>query len=323
MVEKNSTDLVLTRLFDAPVAMVWQAWTDPKKLMQWWGPESFTSPICKVDFRVGGKMLLCMRDPGGKDYWSTGEIREIVPMKRLVYTDSFSDAEGNIVSAAAYGMGDDFPDELLVTVEFENLGSKTRMTLTTAGLPAGEMLQMTGLGWSGSFDKLENSLLIQNETGPHKLYVTIEPGKQEISYKRIFDAPRDLVFKVYTDPSLIPHFWGPQIYTTVVEKMEVKPGGQWRYIQKDDQGGEYGFHGVYHSIEAPLRIVNTFEYEGVPGHVSLESLRFDEIDGKTVLNGLSVFQSVADRDGMAQTGMESGMTELMDRLEALLVKEQA
>lgn len=147
---------------------------------------------------------------------------------------------------------------------------------------------------------------------------TIEPGKQEIVMTRTFDAPRDLVFKTMTDPNLIPRWWGPRYLSTKVDEMDVRPGGRWRYLQRDPQGNEHAFHGVYHDIAAPERLVFTFEYEGVPGHVLLDTVTLEEVDGKTRLTDQSVFQSVADRDGMVQSGMESGATETMDRLEELL-----
>lgn len=153
-----------------------------------------------------------------------------------------------------------------------------------------------------------------------KLNLIAEPGKQEFSYTRTFDAPRSLVFQIYTDPDLLPNWWGPRNLTTRVDKMDVRPGGQWRFIQRDQEGHEYGFHGVYHSIEPDKEIVSTFEYEGVPGHVSMETVKFVEADGKTTIIGQSVFQSVADRDGMVNTGAESGMIDLMDRLEETLEK---
>lgn len=147
---------------------------------------------------------------------------------------------------------------------------------------------------------------------------TIEPGKQEIVMTRTFDAPRDLVFKTMTDPNLIPRWWGPRYLTTTVDEMDLWPGGRWRYLQRDPQGNEHAFHGVYHDITAPERLVFTFEYEGVPGHVLLDTVTLEGVDGKTRLTDQSVFQSVADRDGMVQSGMESGATEMMDRLEELL-----
>lgn len=148
----------------------------------------------------------------------------------------------------------------------------------------------------------------------------IEPGKQEIVVTRVFDAPRDLVFKACTDPNFIAKWWGPRRYMTTVDKMEVRPGGAWRFVQKDDAGNEFAFHGVYHDITAPERTVQTFEFEGVPGHVLLDTATFDESDGKTKLTQQSVFQSVADRDGMVESGMEEGSTESMDRLAELLAE---
>jgi uncharacterized protein YndB with AHSA1/START domain len=150
----------------------------------------------------------------------------------------------------------------------------------------------------------------------------IEPGKQEMFATRVFDAPRDLVFKACTDPDLIARWWGPRRYTTIVDKLEAKPGGMWRFVQKDTTGNEFAFHGVYHEVSAPARTVQTFEYEGVPGHVLLDTSTFEEFEGKTRLTQQSVFQSVEDRDGMVQSGMEEGATESMDRLAELLAELQ-
>lgn len=153
--------------------------------------------------------------------------------------------------------------------------------------------------------------------------ITAERGKQEIVITREFDAPRELVFKAFTDPNLIPQWWGPRYLSTEVDKIDVKPGGQWRFINRDAEGKEYGFHGVYHEILAPERIIDTFEFEGLPetGHVTLETVRLEALPGgRTRLISQSVFQSVADRDGMLQSGMEEGVNDTYDRLEELLKK---
>ncbi len=150
----------------------------------------------------------------------------------------------------------------------------------------------------------------------HKLIA--EPGKQEIVMTRTFDAPRELVFKAFADPDLIPKWWGPARLTTTVDKMEVRMGGIWRYVQRDAAGNEFGFRGVYHHIKAPEQVVFTFEWEGMPGHILLETVTLTEQDGKTLVTDSSVFQSVADRDGMLQAGMEEGATESWDRFESLL-----
>ena len=150
-------ELVITRVFDAPRELVWKAWTEPDRLMQWWGPKGFTAPVCEIDLRVGGKYLNCMRSPEGKDYWSTGVYREILAPQRIVCTDSFADEHGNVVPATHYGMRPDFPLEMLVTVTFEEQEGKTTMTLRHVGLPS-EMSELAGAGWNESFDKLAESL---------------------------------------------------------------------------------------------------------------------------------------------------------------------
>ena len=147
-----------------------------------------------------------------------------------------------------------------------------------------------------------------------------EPGKQEIIITRVFDAPRERVFKTYTDPDLIPQWWGPKNLTTTVDKMDVRPGGVWRFVQRDADGNEYAFNGVYHQIVPPERLVGTFEFEGVPGHVSLETVTLEDLKGKTKLTEKSVFQTVEDRDGMLKSGMEEGVAETMDRLAELIAK---
>ncbi|GAC1425105.1 MAG: SRPBCC family protein [Ktedonobacteraceae bacterium] len=150
-----------------------------------------------------------------------------------------------------------------------------------------------------------------------------EPGKQEIVITREFDAPRELVFKACTDPKLIPQWWGPRYLSTEVDKMDVRPGGQWRFLNRDAEGNEFAFHGVYHEVLAPERIIDTFEFEGLPetGHVTLETMKLEVLPGgRTRLTIQSVFQSVADRDGMLQTDMEVGVNDTYDRLAELLKK---
>jgi uncharacterized protein YndB with AHSA1/START domain len=157
----------------------------------------------------------------------------------------------------------------------------------------------------------------------NKTNVTAEPGKQEIVITREFDAPRELVFKAVTDPQLIPQWWGPGYLSTEVDRMDVRPGGQWRFINRDAQGNAYAFHGVYHEVLAPERIIDTFEFEGLPetGHVTLETMRLEELPGgRTRLTTQSVFQSVADRDAMLQSGMETGINDTYDRLAEILKK---
>lgn len=160
--ERGKQEVVLTRVFDAPRDLVWRAWTDPEHFRRWWGPKDYTCPFCEIDLRVGGKYLYCMRSPEGRDYWGTGVFQEIVPMERIVFTDCFADEKGNVVPATHYGMGPDFPLEMLVEVTFEDLNRKTKMTLRHIGVPTGPDSEGTQQGWSESFDKLAESLRDQD-----------------------------------------------------------------------------------------------------------------------------------------------------------------
>ncbi len=146
------------------------------------------------------------------------------------------------------------------------------------------------------------------------------PGKQEIIVTRTYHAPRSLVYKIVSDPKWIPEWWGPRNLTTQVEKMEVRPGGVWRFIQRDPQGNIYAFHGVYHEAKAPERLVNTMEWEGMPGHVMLNIDSFKEHDGITTCTSRSVFETVEDRDGMLQQGMEDGTQQVTERVNELLAR---
>lgn len=150
-----------------------------------------------------------------------------------------------------------------------------------------------------------------------KTEIIVTPGTQQILMSREFDAPRELVYRAYTDPTLLVRWLGPRRMAMTIDRYEVRDGGRWRYTHRDDNG-EYGFHGVFHGDPSPERIVQTNEFEGMPGHVSLDTLTLEERDGKTLMRANSVFQSVEDRDGMLQSGMEEGFNESMERLDELL-----
>ena len=150
--------------------------------------------------------------------------------------------------------------------------------------------------------------------------ITAEPGKQELFVTREFDAPRELVFRAHTDPDLFVQWLGPHGLTTNLETFEPVSGGRWRFVQKDAEGNEFGFHGVFHEV-SPDQIIQTFEFEGLPesGHVVLETLLLEELpNGRTRLTTQSVYRSVADRDGMVQAGMETGVVEGYERLDQIL-----
>jgi len=154
--------------------------------------------------------------------------------------------------------------------------------------------------------------------------IIAEPGKQEIFLIREFDAPRELVFRAFVDAELYVQWIGPRELNTTLEIFEPEHSGRWRYTQKNKDGNEYSFRGVNHEVIAPELIISTFEFEipGEIGHVALETVRFESLpDNRTKVIDQSVFQSVADRDAVIESGIERGVNDSHNRLDDLLVKE--
>jgi uncharacterized protein YndB with AHSA1/START domain len=151
----------------------------------------------------------------------------------------------------------------------------------------------------------------------NKLEVTT-PSDREIVITRLFDAPRGLVFEAHTSCEHMSNWWGPRKYEFASCELDFRPGGEWRIVHRADGEEDQGFRGEFREIVPPEKIVWTFEWEGMPGHVSVETLTLEEQDGKTLLTASSVYDTVEDRDGMLQSGMEEGAAEAMDRLDEYL-----
>jgi len=160
----KTRDLIVTRVLDAPVELVWKAWTDPEYVMRWWGPDHFTSPSAKMDFREGGTSFVCMRAPkefGGQDMYSTWVYREIVPLKRIEFIQNLADEHGNMIDPASLGMPPDFPRDTRTVVTFKDVGNgRTEMTVTEYNMPTSdtEMGRNAELGLNQSLDKMAASL---------------------------------------------------------------------------------------------------------------------------------------------------------------------
>jgi uncharacterized protein YndB with AHSA1/START domain len=156
----------------------------------------------------------------------------------------------------------------------------------------------------------------------HETKVTL-PSDREILITRSFDAPREAVFEAMTDPDLIPRWWGPRAYKTIVEKMDVRPGGAWRFLNRTPDGTDYGFSGEYREVVPPERLVYTFIVDGMPPGDGFVEVTLVERDGVTEMRDRSVFDSVEARDAVLQSGMEAGARETMDRLAELLAERIA
>ncbi|CAN5142936.1 SRPBCC family protein [soil metagenome] len=154
--------------------------------------------------------------------------------------------------------------------------------------------------------------------------ITAEPGKQELFITREFDAPRELVFKAFTDPALYVQWLGPTGYQMTLEQFEPWCGGSYKYFHSDNDGNAYAFHGTFHEVLAPERIIGTFEFDGMPekGNVEFDTSKFTALPGdRTKLVIQAVYQSVQARDGMIRSGMERGITEGFNTLDEVLAKQ--
>ena len=152
------------------------------------------------------------------------------------------------------------------------------------------------------------------------MHLTAEPGTPLVSLEREVAAPRELVYRAYTEPELLAQWLGPRRLAMRVDEWDVRHGGAWRYVNIDTDGTEYGFHGVFHGTPSPDGMTQTFEFEGAPGHVSLDTLVLEDRGGRTLIRATSVHQSVEARDAMIASGMEGGVVEGFERLDELLAR---
>ncbi len=155
MTDNRIDAVVIERLVQAPASLVWRMWTEPEHFAAWYGPEGSSVPVATMDVRVGGERRICMelvRSDAVMQMWFVGEYREVVPGRRLVYTEAMADADGRVLSPAQLGMPGDHPVTTEVILDFEDLGARTRLTLTHVGIPAGSP---GAQGWTAALDALE------------------------------------------------------------------------------------------------------------------------------------------------------------------------
>lgn len=150
--------------------------------------------------------------------------------------------------------------------------------------------------------------------------ISAPPGTPFIDLTRDFDAPVDLLYRAHTEPELLKQWLGPAKYEMTIEEYDVRDGGRWRYTHRDDQGNSFGFHGVFHGDPSRAGMLQTFEFDGAPGHVSLDALTFEPHGDRTTLRIHSVYQSVEARDAMIRSGMEGGVNEGYQRLDDLVAR---
>lgn len=298
-------EIVVTREFDAPRELVFRAWTEPELMKEWWGPRGFTLPHCTIDLRVGGKLHYCMRSRDGADFWCGGVYQEIVLPERIVVTDYFSNPEGEVVPAAAYGMS--WPEDVTITVTFTESNGKTTVTMRQAAsvpLPK-DSADGASQGWSEMFDRLAG-------------YVTAD---RNITVTRVFEAPRELVFDAFTDPQHLAEWWGPNGFTITTSEIDVRPGGLWHFTMHGPDGRDYLNKIRYVEVERPSRLVYVHE----TGPLFRATVTFDPDSGdKTAVTVQMVFDSAESRDHVVKEyGAIEGLNQTLGRFAEHLSKRSA
>jgi len=286
--------LTLTRVLNAPRSLVFKLWTDPLHLGQWWGPAGFTNPVCELDLRVHGEIRIDMRAPDGAIYPMAGAFREIVEPERLVFT------------AAALNQNGKPYFENLNTVTFDEFeGNRTLLTVHVQVLwssPEAEpALSGMSMGWSMTLDRLNDHL-----TQP------AEPAGREISASRLYKAPRELVWRMWTEEEHIRHWWGPNGFTTTIHHMDVRPGGEWRLTLHGPDGTDYPNHKVYEEVVPEERLI--IRHVVWPPHRMY--IHFANAEDGALVSVRMLFDQTADRDKLvAEVGADKKLIENLDRLQ--------
>lgn len=308
--QSSEWDLVLTRVFDAPRELVWKVWTDPVHIAQWWGPQGFTNPRCEWNARPGGSIHIDMRAPDGVIYPMSGTFQELVEPERIVFLSSALDDQGNSMF------------DILNTVTFADHGGKTELTLqarvltTTARAP--QHLKGMEMGWNQSLDRLGDHIA---KTVVASEIATIS-GDREIVGTHLFDAPREAVWKMWTDRYHVAQWWGPKGFRTTIEKMDLRPGGEWRFIMHGPDGRDYRSRVIYREIQQPERLV----YENSPDAESepvsfITTVTLTEEGDQTRVHVRMLFPTAAERDHNVKTyGSVEGLRQHLGRLADYVAK---
>ena len=296
-------ELVLTRIIDAPRELVFRMWTDPVHLAKWWGPRDFTNPVCEIDFRPGGALLIVMRAPDGTDYPMGGIFREIVTPERLVFTNCALDWDGNVLLDG------------LTTVTFAEQGEKTKLTVqtrATALVPAAaQYLEGMQAGWEQTLDGLERHA---QDMAARELVVT-----------RVIDAPRELVFEAWSDPKHLAQWWGPNGFSTTTHSFDFRPGGIWRFVMHGPDGRDYQNRITWDEIARPERL--TYHHGGDEDVEPVEFrtvVTFEAVGGKTRLTLRAEFPNAEERDRVVRDyGADEGAKQTVGRLAEYVAQMEA
>lgn len=299
-----------SRVLDAPRELVFQAFTDPARLAKWYGPFGFRTSTSLFQFEPGGEWHFVMHGPDGVDYPNFMRFLEIVPNEKISYIHS----------------SDSNYSELMFTghIHFEPRGDKTEIQLSMEFSTAEQLRTVAEEhgaieGARQHLERLADHVDIMSNRRRGGFEVTL-PSDLEIRMTRWFLAPAKLVFEAMTQVEHVKNWWGCETHPLIVCEIDLRVGGQWRYVMQEPSGAEHPFKGEFMEIERYTRLVRTEIYDVAPfnaGHAVVTGM-FQESDGKTLLTETMRFDSKESRDGTLATGMAEGAALALDRLADLV-----
>lgn len=294
----SDREIVITRDFDAPRELVWRAWTDPKQVVRWWGPRGFTTTVETMEVRPGGVWKHVMHGPDGARYPNQCVFQEVVEPERIVFSNGGSKEGGPGV-------------QFLSTWTFEHVkAGVTRLTIRMVFPTAAERDRV-----ERDFGAIEGGRQTLERLAEH--VKGVQPDEREVVLVRVFNAPRDLVFRVWTEPAHLRRWWAPDGFINPVCEVDLRPGGAYRIVMRSPDGCEYPCQGVYREVVRPSRLVFTNNAIGEDGSPVLEGLTtvlFEEAGGKTTLTLRTRAKAVVDFARAYLSGMEAGWSQSLDKL---------
>jgi len=307
-------EFVIRRLFHVPQRLLFKAWTEPVSLRRWWGPKGFEWVGGTLDLKPGGRFLYCLRSPEGGEMWGKFVYREILPHSRLVFVSSFSNREGETTQHPASPL---WPLEILNTITFTPQDGDTLLEIR--GLPLDsspgqqkffeQNMNMVEKGFGGTFEQLD-AYLSDIANSPVM-------NSREVVITRIMDAPRDLVYKAWTDPAMVSKWWGPDLFTIPLCDLEVRPGGRIRIDMRAPDGSIYPMNGAYREVSPPTKLIFTsaaLDGDGNPMFEILNTVLFEEHGGKTTLVLRAGILTAGPEAAPYLAGMEQGWNQSIERL---------
>jgi uncharacterized protein YndB with AHSA1/START domain len=295
----SDREIVITRDFDAPRDLVWQAWTDPKQVALWWGPRGFSTTIETMEVKPGGVWKHVMQGPDGAQYPNHSVFQEVVAPEKIVYTHGGRKEGGPSV-------------QFVSTWTFENIAAgKTRLTVRMVFPTAAERDRVVR-----EFGAVEGGKQTLERLAEH--LKDSQPAEREVVLTRVFDAPLELVFRVWTEPAHLARWWGPRGFTNPICESDLRPGGAYRIVMRAPDGSEYPCQGIYKEIERPRRLVftnNAIGGDGTPVLEGLTTVLFTEQGGQTKLTLRTRAKAVVDFARAYLSGMEAGWAQSLEKLD--------